>query len=205
MAAERDTLLADYKATADAFAKNRLHSRSRYLPNEKVTLRDFAEDIFTDRSEDSLRHHNELFGRKWTDHYYKTMDGWLRNYILRDFGDCDIRRITDTMIESWYIGLVSILKHDRLADSTRLKILDCFDIVMERARKKGLIERNPCEDVDKIVIRDRKKRRIFTKAEIALLFPNDRSELMRVWNGSLMWALYFSIRPERSSVSRKIS
>lgn len=170
-----------------------LHSSQRFLPNEKVLLNDLK-DIFTETGEGSLQWRNERFGKHRERAYYNAHAGRLRNYILPKFGDWDIRRISDVAIESWYIDLTGIRSHKPLGAESKLKVLETFQLTMREAKRRGLIETNPCDTVQRIVPEKRKKkeRRIFTQDEIDRLFPASNKRLMEIW-GSLQWAVYFSI------------
>ena len=178
---------------ADAFAKKMLHSRMRYLPNERILLKDFAKGFFTKTDEGSFQERCVRFGKHHEPEYFTAQQARVDNYILPAFGDSDIRRISDVMIENWYVGVTSFaVKGRELSDDSKVKILGAFSFVMEEARRRGIIEENPCDKVQKITVRSN-RRGYFTEEEIALLFPDDRAELMRIWHGSLMWALYFSL------------
>ena len=197
--AERPSLWISTKTTefekADAFVKARIHSGRRYLPDEMITLKDFSRGFFTETGEGSFRTRNELFGIIHSDEYYQNYDSYLRNYIIPRFGNYDIRRITDVMIEDWYVGLRSKRDPSKILDSSsRVKVLYCFSFIMKEAKRRGIISINPCDSVTKVKKgKPEKPRRIFTDEEIARLFPEDRDKLMEIWDGSLMWALYFSI------------
>ena len=181
---------------ADAFAQNHLHAQRRFLPGEKVKLMDFAEGFFMRNDEGSYRERCRLFGKTHDENYFRQMEGRLENYIITEFGGWDISMITDVDIEDWYIALESRrYPGELLSADARNKVLIAFSIVMKEAKRRGLIQINPCDTVERIAIRkeESKARRIFTSEEINALFPDDRAELMRIWDGSLMWALYFSI------------
>lgn len=179
---------------ADAFVKKNMHSQRRYLPNEKVTFAEFSTDFFTRTGEGSYRERCERFGKNHLDGYYVEKAGLLKNYLLPKFGDWDITRIRSTDIEDWYVSVTSY-RHpgEELCGEHKRAMLFAMNDIMQEAVRKGLIDYNPCENVQKIVIHRISNKEVFTSEEIALLFPNDREELMRVWDGSLMWALYFSI------------
>lgn len=181
---------------ADAFAHKHLRMNHRFLPGERIKLSDFAEGFFTRSDEGSYRERCRLFGKEHDDSYYTQLEGRLKNYILPEFGGWDISMITDVDIEDWYITLESRRYPGQLLSAdARNKVLLAFGIVMKEAKRRGIVRTNPCDTVEKISTRREASRirRVFTLEEINALFPDCREELMRVWDGSLMWALYFSI------------
>lgn len=182
-------------AKADAFVKKLLHKSKRYLPSEKVTFEEFAgNDFFIRSGEGSFRARCERFGKHYDEGYFRRKNGLLRNYILPKFCDWDIRRISAVVIEDWYVSLAQY-KHPgkQLCDLQKVNTLDALSDIMKEAQRKGVIENNPCDNVQRITVNKGSNKEIFTLEEIALLFPNDRERLYYIWDYSLMWALYFSI------------
>ena len=183
----------DIEKAAESVRKS-MHSARRYVPNEKVTVAEFGDGFFTDTGEGSYQARCALFGKRYEPKYYTYQNGRYTNYIRPRFGKLDIRDVTTRTIEEWYIGLTSY-RHpgEKLNDGTKTAILDAFSEIMKAAVRKGIIEENPCDGVQRITIhRGDSVREIFEKEELALLFPNDRALLLQTW-GDLMWALYFSI------------
>ena len=178
---------------ADAFVRKHLHSMNRYMPDEKVTFGEFASGFFKKDGEGSYRARCRLFGKDYDDTYFKTKQGLLNNYIMPMFADWDIKRITAVIIEDWYIGLTDFRHPGKtICAEHKLSILEALSDILKEAERKGVIEANPCDRVERISIHASKEKEIFTQQEIALLFPTDYSKLEEIW-GSLMWALYFSI------------
>ena len=180
---------------ADAFVKRLLHESKRYLPNEKVTFIEFAgTDYFTRPGKGSYRERCERFGKRYDERYYRNKNGFLRNYILPEFSKWDVTKITTAVIEDWYVGLTQF-RHPgkKLCDEQKIYILDALSDIMDDMQRKGVLKDNPCDKVQRITVRRESNKEVFSKEEIAMLFPNDREKLLAVWDGSLMWALYFSI------------
>ena len=180
---------------ADETVKSMLHSGRKFMKDEKVTLYDFTgERFFIEGGESSYRERRRLFGKEAQEEYYLQKNGYLKNYILAKFGDWDIRRIRPSVIEEWYIGLTSYRNHcQELSNETKINVLETLNDVMQEAVRKGVIDVNPCDSVEKIRVHKTSTRKILTPEELSALFPEDREELMKVWSYSLMWALYFSV------------
>lgn len=178
------------KASAKVFGM--LHSSNTYLPNERITFGMFADRFFVRTDKNSYRARLEKFGKAYDDDYFTARDSIMRNHIMPRWKDSDIRRIRSVDVEDWYIG---ITKQDGvlMASATRLRILSVMGIVMDNAVRAGIINDNPCDKAMKISPKKEKESGYFTIEEIHTLFPESRDELMRIWEGKLMWALFFSI------------
>lgn len=158
----------------------------------RMTLASFAENFFLRNDAHSIRRHNEKMNKDYEDVWYEANQGRLNNYILPRFGNDLIDTITDVMIEDWYIGLYSFANPTKeLADNTKVKVLNTFKLVMKEAKRRRVIDVNPCDTVE-VMIQNSKKRGYFTLDEIRLLFPKNRLRLMHIWR-NLQWALFFSI------------
>ena len=172
-----------------------LHSARKYSPKERVVLSDFADGYFTETGKGSFQERCEKFGKRYEPAYFKQMNGMYKNYIRPFFGKMDIKTIKPDLVEEWYIGLTSYSNPGKaLKDETKLKILGAMNELMKGAVRKSVIDRNPCDDVQRVTLHKdaSKEREIFTDEEIAQLFPLDREKLLEVW-GNEMYALYFSI------------
>ena len=113
--------------------------------NPNITLGEYAKDFFTRTDQNSLRKRNENFNKFYDDVYYSVRQSQLDNYILPRFGKYKISCISDIEVENWYSG---IRKHSgqEASDNLKNKIRDVFSIVMESARKEGVIKSNPIKD-----------------------------------------------------------
>lgn len=157
-----------------------------------MLFKDFAKNFFTRSDEGSIYYHNKKFKKEVNSAWYDMHQGRLNNYIMPKWGDRYIGDITDVEIEDWYIGLCS--KDDpnkELADDTKNKILATMNHVMQEAKRKRLIDVNPCATVE-ILRAESKARGYFTLEEIRRFFPIDRMKLLSIW-GNLQYALFFSI------------
>lgn len=173
--------------------KSTMHSARRYMQNEKVTLSQIGDGYFSGTGPGSFQERCKRFEKNHELRYFKQMDGRYHNYVRPRFGKMDVRDISSRLIEDWYIGITSY-RHpgEEISSPTKLMILDVLNELMKEAMRKNLIDKNPCEDVQKVTVHKKGEREIFSYEEIALLFPNDTSMLELIW-GSDMWALYFSI------------
>lgn len=152
---------------------------------------DFAKDFFIREDEYSIRRRFEKMGKKKDEGYYETCTGFLNNYIIPHFGNMQMANITDIMIEDWYMDLVSVRDNKQLASGTKLRILDCLSIIMKEAKRRRVINSNPCDTVERIAGTSL-ERQPFKLEEIRKLFPEDRMRLLSIWE-DFMWALYYSI------------
>lgn len=159
--------------------------------NPNITLEEYAKDFFVRTDQNSIRKRNENFNKFYDDVYYSVRQSQLDNYILPRFGKYKISCISDIEVENWYSG---IRKHSgqEASDNLKNKIRDVFSIVMECARKEGVIKSNPIKDVERINEIQKEHRIPFSSSEIQILSPADRKETLRIW-GTLQWAVYFSI------------
>lgn len=158
-----------------------------------MLFKDFAKNFFTRSDEGSLFYHNKKFKKEMNSSWYDTHQARLDNYIMPKWGDRYIGDITDVEIEDWYIGLCS--KDDpnkELADDTKNKVLATLNHVMQEAKRKRVISVNPCLSVENLRAHS-KPRGFFTVEEVRRLFPIDRMKLLNIWEGSLQYALFFSI------------
>lgn len=187
------TGMKDFDGAVEA-VRAMLHSGRRYSPDEPVLLRDFAKGFFTESGDGSYRQRQERFGYHRDDDFFQKKDGLLRNYILPRWGSTDIRRITTVDIEDWYVSITDYRHPGRQTSvGHKFTVLDALDDILACAVRKGVIQSNPCDSVQNIASSKESSTEIFTKEEILALFPKEREELMRIWSGSMKWALYFSI------------
>lgn len=185
---------------AEDFANEKLIKDGFGSVNSKTLFRDFASRFFSRSDSDSYRHRKESFGKKYRDIWYLSNQSWLDRYIMPKFGNMPISMIKPLMIERWYVELKGIKQS--LSNDTKMKILYCLSQIMNEARRQGIIESNPCNDVEKLP-GNKSSRSVFTKSELEKLFPESRAELYKVWfdyesnprktGSGLFWATYFSI------------
>lgn len=157
-----------------------------------LLFKEFAKNFFSRSDEDSIYYHNKKFKKSVNSAWYDAHQGRLDNYIMPKWGEYRLQDITDVEIERWYISLCSYTNPEKeLADNTKNKIVATLDYIMQDAKRKRLIEVNPCLSVENLH-EEHKKRAHFTIDEVRRLFPKDRMALINIW-GSLQYALFFSI------------
>ena len=152
---------------------------------------DFAKDFFDRDDEKSIRKRYERMEKNRSNEWFVARTGFLNNYLIPFFGNMQMSNITDVMIEDWYMDLISIRDGKPLSPGTKLMILDCLSTIMKEAKRKKLIDANPCDTVEKIS-KTTQEKQPFSVEEIRRLFPDDRMKLLFIWE-DFMWALYYSI------------
>ena len=164
---------------------------------------DFAKDFFNRDDEKSIRKRYERMEKNKSNEWFVARTGFLNNYLIPFFGNMQMSNITDVMIGDWYMGLISIRDDKPLSSGTKLMILDCLSIIMKEAKRKKLIDTNPCDSVERIAQTSQEKQP-FSVDEIRRLFPNDRMKLLFIWE-DFMWALYYSIMVDTGFRASEIS
>ena len=183
-------------AEAVLWADRRLREDNQESPfrKEDMTLREFAGDFYKPSDPRGFKKRNEKRGFHYSDTYYEQKQRHLENYILPAHGDYLLSAINDLMIENFIYDTTSVYLKRDLSNDTKNKIYTAYNFVMEEARREGFVSENPCDKVQKLAKRS-KRRESFTSSELRILFPDDRGELLRIW-GNLMWACYFLIQYE---------
>ncbi|MGB4405577.1 MAG: tyrosine-type recombinase/integrase [Sphaerochaeta sp.] len=154
------------------------------------TIREFSRGLFT---EDRYGHkrRNERRNLIFKDIYYKAHQGRMDNYIIPMFGDYLINSLTDIMIEDWFLGIESIRSGNELSDNTKNKVLACFRIVFDEAKRLRLVKDNPADQVS-MINEIGGKRRAFSLPELGKMYPINEKDLLKIW-GTRSWATYFLV------------
>jgi len=155
-----------------------------------LTLKEFADGFFIEDKQ-GYRKRNEKRNKYYTDMYYVAHQSRLDNYIIPKFGDFLLSVISDVMIEDWFVDLHSYKSGKELADDSKNKVLFCFRIVLQEAKRQRYIKVNPAASVQEITSRH-VPRDHFTEIELFKMFPRNEEELLRIW-GSRKWATYFLV------------
>ena len=177
-------------AGAVLFAED--YIRGMGMPNNAPvpTMREFCKDFFTRTGKGSYRDREKAFGRDKQDAYYTRQQARVDNNILPAFGPYLVSAVTQSMIEEWVLTLRGA-DGEPLADDTRNKCLMALRIILDEAKRQGIISGNPARDVRRVAVHAR-EREALPPLMLAELFPSSPEERISVW-GSAMWAVYFSI------------
>ena len=106
----------------------------------------------------------------------------LEKHLIPAFGNKRLNEITSHEIDAW---MVSNLENGWAANSVNL-MYTILKVMLEVAVKKGLIEKNPCAQVQRAAVR-KNKYEIMTIEEVKRLF--DSQNLERVWREELHYTL----------------
>ncbi len=175
----------------DAIRWAEANRRDEIKVNRKITtLNEFAKGFFVPG--------NELWFKRlkrkkktYASDYFRAHQGRLDNYILPEFGSRLITSINTMEIDNWFLDLRSVRTDQELSDNAKNKVLHAFRIVMEEAKYQKVIEENVAASVEEISEENR-ERQHFDELEMQKLFPDDKDELLRIWQG-LKWTVFFMI------------
>lgn len=174
------------------YAMKCLKADRRIGTGNEITFKEFAENFFS-RTDERSQHRRDInYGKEKSAYYYASNQSRVNNFLIPKFGGYRLSAIRDIDIESWYVSTKTKDGKKELSPSSKLKILNALNIILEAARREGLIDVNPCDKVEKVADNNKKRRQPFTVEEVQKLFPYDIEKLIEIW-GSLKWATYFSI------------
>ena len=155
-----------------------------------VTFRTFAEDIFTDDRQGSFKYIQRMANKHTHPEWWDSSDGILKRYLLPRFGKCYMKDMTPPMIQDWYLTFEGVSgKH--LKAATKKKVIDCLSNIMDWAVFRGVIDKNPVDNVIKISEKN-EGREPYTEEELAAMFPENRMRLMKIWLEP-KWVVFFMI------------
>lgn len=177
---------------AEKFAIEKLAKGGRLINSKGMKLSDFGDAFFGTVESSILRTKNERFHKFISANRYEELIGVYKNYIRPALGDIDPTKISDVMIEDWYLSIVSVRSSESLCSSYKLTVLEALNQLMKELKRQGVIEANPCDTVERLRVDDKVPREAFLLEEVQKMFPPEREELLKIWR-NLKWALYFSI------------
>jgi len=137
-----------------------------------LLLKDYARDFFkwdTCRWVARQRAKKRPFSKAVADN----RRGQLVNHIFPQFGHRKLRDIFAVDIEDWLVMLP-------LASQTKNHILYSFSIVLREAKRDGIIDKNPVEDVEPMG-KDFEPTLALTDEELEALFPNNPAQFDEIW------------------------
>lgn len=155
-----------------------------------LTLNDFASGFFVPGNDLWMKRLKRK-KKTYASDYFKAHQGRLNNYILTEYGRRLITSISTIEIDNWFLDLCSVRTEKELSDNAKNKVLHAFRIVLEEAKYQGYVESNSAAAVEEISEENR-ERQHFDELEMQKLFPVDREELLRIWQG-LKWSVFFLI------------
>lgn len=159
--------------------------------NQPIAFGTFAKNFFAHQDPHGWRKRNERYNKHFDDTYYNSRQGYLVNYILPRWGDQLITSITDVAIEDWFLDLHSVTSGKMLADDSKNKVLIALRIILQEAKRQGVIKNNPAAEVKEISAKN-ESREPFNTIELYKMFPQEKNKLLHIWD-SLRWACYFLI------------
>ena len=148
-----------------------LYRTNSLIPDKKkpvpvLTIKEYTMTWWTDAC--SYVKAEALRGRVLTQQYIKTNRQLMMKYILPTFGPSPLSEITTNKIENWQRYL---LDKKKLAPKSANNILSILSVMMEEARRQGLIPTNPCSEV-RTMAKNTKPRGILTLEEAKELLTN---------------------------------
>ena len=155
-----------------------LAKKGKLIPKkkDKTNFKTFSENWFTDKCLyiKGKKQRGQTFSQSWA----KENRSILERYILPQFENCKLSQIKALSVEKWLLELPEI------SNSTKNKILNTLKIMLSEAKRLGLIEINPAENV-KPLHRQSKIRGILTTVEVKELF--DRKNFIDCWKGNRLY------------------
>lgn len=133
-----------------------------------MTVAEFTKDFF-DREKCPLRKRKQIRGYDWARKTMYTRKGYLKNWILPQFGDRQIDSITYQEIDDYIVGLVDL---SSIAHSTANHILHCIQIIFQEAARRKVIKRDVTLYIERMRIK-KKGKGILTHDEVLKLFLDD--------------------------------
>lgn len=147
-------------------------------PEHMPTVREYTEGMFLPGCRWVA--HQRAMGRSFSDAKARDRRGHLVNHVWPRWGKQRVDALRGVDIER---GIMAIPR----TSGTRNNIINTLRIVFRELVREGYLERSPMEDVQRPGD-DHRPHGAFTLPELAVLFPRDRQELVRIWGGA-RWAV----------------
>jgi integrase len=151
--------------------------------NPNITLNEFATGFF-DWNTSKWISRRYARGYKFTKPMSDMRSGHLKNHILKSFGTRKVKDLTSIEIEDWLLNL-------NKKSNTKNHILGTFNIVLNEAKREGIISKNPIEEVERVSKSDYKKTDSLSIAEIKQLFPQYTQKLREIWRRDDLIVIYY--------------
>ena len=157
-----------------------------------MLFREIAEDFYTNKDEGSYLALREEADRNLSEQTVYIRNLTVKNNLIPDFGDMDVRNITPMIVQKKY---ATMKKRDgsAAAPGTKELYLVTLSSIMRYLVMLGAIPSNPCDSVIKVGSKVVNPKKALTDDEISRLFPEDHERLLYVWNGDLVSACFFMV------------
>ncbi|MDR2394452.1 MAG: hypothetical protein LBD93_09920 [Treponema sp.] len=123
-------------------------------------------------------------GRHYTEKYLLNRRGYVRNYILPEFGEVQPATITRREIDNWLLDLKNPAGRE-LAGEKENKIMYTMSLIFEELVDLNLIEANPITGIKPYNKSPLKPRGTTPRESLEMLYPTSHGGLVWVW-GSCM-------------------
>jgi integrase len=167
------------KSTVKTAARNyceNLVKNGGLIPDRKkiMTFGEYSEGFWKRESEYIERQNSRA---DITDAYIHNSERYVTNQLLPFFADAPLNKITEKDVNDWLMGFKkrkitvdgkeeTLKLHNTYANT----VLSTLNVMMMEAVRRGLIQKNPCDNVQRLK-NDRRKMEIFTVKEVHRLFP----------------------------------
>jgi len=157
---------------------NKLNREGKLLPEPKgiPTFAEFAVAFWDWEKSDYLKERRKR--RKLTQAYADKNKKVVDHTLIPYFGKMKLDDISGEVIDKWLDYMIA----EKFANSTTNSYFSTIQTMLKWAAKRGIIQRDPFLDVDKL-LNERKDKEIITHDEFTALFADDWK---RVWNNDLL-------------------
>jgi len=157
---------------------NKLIRDGKLLPEPKAmpTFAEFAAAFWDWEKSDYLKERRKR--RKLTQAYADKNKKVVEHTLIPYFGKMKLNEISGEAIDKWLDCMIA----EKFANSTTNSYFSTIQTMLKWAAKRGIIQRDPFLDVDKL-LNERKDKQIITHDEFKALFAGDWKT---VWNNDLL-------------------
>lgn len=159
--------------------------------DEVPLLKDFAANFFLRTDKNAIQTRDRAFRREKRPKWYVRNQAYLENYIIPRFGMYPVDSIQAVAIENW-IATFDGVKVKDLSGGSRVKVINCFRILLDDVVRMGYRSDNPARSIAGPSDKPEEERVALTRWEQKTLFPPNPQDRMEIWGGT-MWATYFSV------------
>jgi integrase len=114
-----------------------------------------------------------------TESYIHNCQRYVENQLMPFFADTLLSKITEKEVNEWLLGFKNrkVIVNGReeivrLQNTYANTVLGTLNVMMTEAIRRGLIQKNPCDNVQRLK-NDRKKMEILNVLEVQKMFPKD--------------------------------